>query len=91
IDCFNNGGYWAGGSCTNNPGACSISGGLCDVNNDTCDGGLGDVCEPDPQENCHERELCQEEGPLCFQPPGPAGSSGECNVARKNSIYVGSY
>ena len=98
IDCFNNGGFWAGGSCTHNPGACSISGGLCDVDNDTCDGGLGDTCEPDPQETCHERELCQvdESGEpvddgLCFVPPGPAGSSGECNVAKKNDIYVGSY
>ncbi|HEX9852784.1 MAG TPA: hypothetical protein VGA68_07200, partial [Woeseiaceae bacterium] len=98
IDCFNNGGFWAGGSCTYNPGACSISGGLCDVDNDTCDGGLGDTCEPDPQESCHEVELCQvdeagepiEDG-LCFIPPGPAGSSGECNQARKNSTYVGNY
>jgi len=95
IDCFNNGGFWADGHCTFNPGACSLSGGLCDVDDDQCAGGVGDVCEPDPQESCHERELCQvdefgdpiDDG-LCYIPPGPAGSSGECNVAKKNDVYV---
>ncbi len=39
--------------------------------------------------NCHERNLCPEpNGPLCFQPPGPAGSSNECNAANKNNCTV---
>jgi hypothetical protein len=100
IDCFNNGGYWAGDFCIYNPGVCSISDAVCDAEGDgsECTGGVGDVCEPDPQENCHERELCQVdangdpvEGGLCFVPPGPAGSSGDCNIAKRDDIYVGAY
>jgi hypothetical protein len=34
-------------------------------------------------DNCHERELPDE-----FQPPGPAGSAGFCNDARKNDCTV---
>jgi hypothetical protein len=33
--------------------------------------------------NCHERPLPEE-----FQPPGPAGSPGDCQKARKNSCTV---
>jgi hypothetical protein len=98
IDCFNNGGTFADGNCTFNPGICSDSLVLCDVDNDQCAGGAGDVCVPDPSPTCHEQELCQvdEEGEpiedgLCFIPPGPAGSSGECNEAKKNDIFVGDY
>jgi hypothetical protein len=44
---------------------------------------------------CHERDLCnpqvidpQSGKPLCFDPPGPAGSADECNDARKNDCMI---
>jgi hypothetical protein len=97
IDCFNNGGTIVGDQCIYNPGVCegSMEGELCDVDNPECGDLTGDVCVPDPQETCHERELCQvdEEGEpiedgLCFIPPGPAGSAKDCNVARKNGFFL---
>lgn len=44
---------------------------------------------------CHDRALCNPQvvdpvsgKPLCFEPPGSAGSSDECNDARKNDCMV---
>jgi hypothetical protein len=34
-------------------------------------------------ETCHDRELCAD-----FQPPGAAGSPGECNDSRKNCVTI---
>jgi hypothetical protein len=101
IDCFNNGGYFAEGHCTMNPGVCigptygdAAPPVLCDVDSDDlsfCGDEQGDMCMTDPQVSCHDRELCLEDSPLCWDRPGPAGSSGACNVAKKNDIFVGDY
>jgi hypothetical protein len=93
IDCFNNGGiykdgYCATGTCSNNGKPCSgddLSN--CGINNSFVAWIQGISCVP-VEGNCHERELCNEDIGLCFEPPGPAGSSGACNKARKNSCYV---
>jgi hypothetical protein len=39
-------------------------------------------------DNCHSRDLCNEELDLCFPNPGPATSSNACNDARKNDCEV---
>jgi hypothetical protein len=90
IDCFNNGGQYKDGFCQT--GTCSDSGKPCSEDK-PCMSNLfmawlnGVSCVP-LKGNCHERELCNEDVGLCFEPPGPAGSSGACNQARKNSLYV---
>jgi hypothetical protein len=56
--------------------------------------GLSDYCVP--RESCHDRSLCPDStddgeingSDFCFEPPGPAGSSGKCNAARKNAVQV---
>ena len=86
MDCYNNGDTWDydAGMCIENYGACFVSGEAC---SDDVSCGDGDYCEP--QLTCHDRELCPEDGDYCFEPPGPASSSGKCNKARKNSLYIG--
>jgi hypothetical protein len=94
LDCFNNGGTWDSdsGQCTTGIGVCDISGEACD-DSVPCEG-FEDFCVP--FETCHDRDLCpdfSDDGEIngsdfCFEPPGPAGSSGQCNAALKNSIYV---
>ena len=89
IDCFNNGGYWDGDVCVQGPGICSDSGVECDDDN-PCPGDKNiDHCER-YADSCHTRELCLSDDPeiLCFEPPGPAGSSTDCKLARKNNTYV---
>ncbi|MDH3903996.1 MAG: hypothetical protein OES90_12320, partial [Xanthomonadales bacterium] len=88
LDCYNNGNTWDydEGMCIENFGECSISDAYCS-DDMPCEGGEGDYCIPN--ETCHDRELCPEDGDYCFEPPGPASSSGKCNKARKNSLYIG--
>jgi hypothetical protein len=38
--------------------------------------------------NCHDQPLCNQDINLCFEPPGPAGSSTECNSAKDNSCTI---
>jgi hypothetical protein len=45
------------------------------------------TCEPRP-DKCHERQLCNLNIGLCFDPPGPAGSSNACNDAGGNKCAV---
>ena len=86
LDCYNNGDTWDYdlGMCIENFGACFVSGEDC---SDSVGCGDDDYCVP--EENCHDRMLCPEGGDYCFEPPGPASSSGKCNKARKNSLYIG--
>jgi hypothetical protein len=91
LDCFNGGGSWDGDSC-GHPGLCRDSGALCTSDEDCV--GLSDYCVP--TESCHDRSLCPDStddgeingSDFCFEPPGPAGSSGKCNAARKNAVHV---
>jgi len=93
IDCFNNGGQYKDGFCQT--GTCSDNDKPCNEDNLSQCGTSnpflaflnGTSCIPLPS-NCHERELCNEDIGLCFEPPGPAGSSTACNDARGNSLYV---
>lgn len=91
LDCFNSGGTWDSGMCAF-PGTCDLSGDAC-VTDEGCPD-FGDYCVP--RETCHDRDLCpdltDDEGinvsDFCFEPPGPASSSGKCNAARKNNVHV---
>ncbi len=65
--------------------------------NDACvSGDIGDcIGEVDAFNNgnglapgCHDRQLCNEDIGLCFQPPGPAGSSKACSAVRGNSCTI---
>jgi hypothetical protein len=92
IDCFNNGGNWDNGMCGYIPGECDVSGDYCDEN--TACTGLGDT-ECVPTVTCHDLDLCPDAddgvidgSDFCFEPPGPAGSTGACKTARGNAIYV---
>ena len=61
-------------------------------------GGLADAtgnCGPNPNGNCHNRDLCQVDasghpipGGICYPDPGPAGSSDACNAARDNNCTI---
>ena len=83
IDCLNNGGKWLGDFCQ--MGTCAGSDVPC---NDAGDCGEGIACEP-LEGNCHDQQLCSETNPaLCFEPPGPAGSSRACNTATSNGITI---
>jgi hypothetical protein len=92
LDCFNNGGTWDGDSCVTGAGSCEFSGDPCDDEN-ACEG-VDEACIP--AETCHDRELCPDffddgeinDSDFCFEPPGPAGSQGACNVAKKNDVFV---
>ena len=57
----------------------------CFNNGGTFDEATGE-CTPGGEENCHTREL--DNGGCVFTPPGPAGSTDECNQARKNDVFV---
>jgi hypothetical protein len=87
IDCFNN-----GGSFDTTTGFCTL--GTC-ANGDACNEETPctdlSQCTPLPN-NCHDQELCNEDLGLCFDPPGPAGSSKQCNAANQNdcTIFSGS-
>jgi hypothetical protein len=91
LDCFNGGGTWDGDSCGHS-GLCEDSGEGCASDEDCV--GVGDYCVP--TESCHDRHLCPDatdDGEIngsdfCFEPPGPAGSPGKCNAARKNEVQV---
>jgi len=95
LDCFNNGGYTDNdGQCVYAVGMCHDSGEWCWTDDD-CNGDArvtGDYCVA--MENCHDRDLCPDydddmminDSDYCFEPPGPAGSSGMCNVAKKNDF-----
>ena len=95
IDCFNNGGQYKDGFCQT--GTCSDNDKPCNEDDLSQCGTSnpflaflnGTSCIPLPS-NCHERELCNDDPSvdLCFEPPGPAGSSKQCNAANRNSLYV---
>jgi hypothetical protein len=83
IDCFNNGGAWDGDHCASGLGYCEGTTIPCDDS-----GGCGqDVACIPSWETCHDRDLCLQDSNLCWDKPGPAGSSGECKLAKKNDIY----
>jgi hypothetical protein len=44
-------------------------------------------CEP-VANSCHDRQLCNDDLGLCFDPPGRAGSSQTCNQANKSDCTV---
>jgi hypothetical protein len=44
-------------------------------------------CEP-VEDSCHDRQLCNEDVGLCFDPPGRAGSPKACNQANKTDCTV---
>ncbi len=96
IDCFNNGGVYNSeladtcqtGTCSNNGKPCSETDlSQCGVSNPFMAWIRSISCIP-LENNCHDRELCNDDVGLCFEPPGPAGSARACNEARKNSCYV---
>jgi len=56
---------------------CFNNGGNFDPTDGSCDEAI---------DSCHDRDL--DNGCFDFQPPGAAGSPKDCNVARKNEIFV---
>ncbi len=84
IDCFNNGGIFHDGKSS----FCQT--GTC-ANGDPCNGSRacvdGSACTP-LANNCHDRELCNEDVGICFEPPGPAGSSNACHAANANHCAI---
>jgi len=82
IDCLNNGGKKLGsgmcqtGTCAN--GAACTEGKAC-ADGSSCKG---------LDNNCHDQLLINSGLGFNFEPPGPAGSSNECNDATKNACKV---
>jgi len=83
IDCFNNGGefdpitgFCQTGTCANGA-ACNDSTPCADLSRCTALPG-----------NCHDRPLVNDLLGLDFDPPGPAGSSDDCNAATGNKCAV---
>jgi len=58
----------------------------CFNNGGTIDGSGN--CVTGAPNNCHDRLLVNDSLNLNFEPPGPAGSSNECNAARDNTCTV---
>jgi hypothetical protein len=89
LDCYNNGGrLLADGSCqTMSCGGAGVtscsSAGACGLDA----AGHPVPCLPNAG-NCHDRALVNTALGLDFDPPGPAGSSNECNAATSNSCTI---
>ena len=83
IDCFNNGGQYNAGTGFCQTGTCA-NGAAC--NGDRACADLS-RCTPLP-DNCHDRRLVNEDLGLDFDPPGPAGSSDDCNAAIGNHCAI---
>ena len=82
VDCFNNGGEYVDGACYT--GYCSDNTAYCsDGNLGNCADPYTAYCIPFP-DSCHDRDLINPDEGLDFEPPGPAGSSKDCNEAIKN-------
>jgi hypothetical protein len=93
LDCLNNGGqydyssgYCTIGTCVSDSdqspaGSCSLDLSCPTINDVTY------TCVP-TEGNCHSQPLENSELGLFFEPPGPAGSSGECNMANKTACTV---
>ena len=93
-------GEWtcAGGECSIDGELCGFDEGDCAAN--ACVGGLLHArwrrrapsppiarqqdCELFEAQNCHQRDLCPEDGEFCFEPPGSA-SPGDCKASNKTS------
>jgi len=75
FDCLNNGGFFDGTEC--HKGTCA-NGATCGDNEQCPD---GSACSP-LENNCHDQPLENEELGIDFEPPGPAGSTAECNDAK---------
>ena len=61
-----------------------IVGDACNLGSDICVGNL-------PDDDCHERDLCDSLNPdLCFDPPGPASSSKMCKRANNDDCTIDS-
>ncbi len=58
---------------------CFNNGGAFDPESDTCE---------EVEDSCHDEPLCNEDLGLCFESPGPAGSSKACNAATKNDCTI---
>ena len=70
---------------------CSDDGEDCTEDADCDDSITSQTCEDVP-DSCHEQDLCAEfNEELCWDKPGPAGSSGACKIAKKNDIIVATY
>jgi hypothetical protein len=93
LDCLNNGGNIV--DIVDDKVVCQI--GTCEpyvgvVEEIPCGKNL-DPCPIDTQcvpleNNCHDRDLCNEDIGLCFEPPGPAGSEDKCNIAIGNNCMI---
>ncbi len=83
IDCFNNGGIFDSDTAFCEKGTC-LNGDPC---NDVTACADGSRCEP-LEDTCHDQPLENESLGLDFEPPGPAGSSAECNAAIANHCAV---
>jgi hypothetical protein len=88
IDCYNNGGIFDEATMSCQTGTCSDNGKPCkEEDRSLCNDPATAVCTP-LENSCHNQPLCNEDLGLCFEPPGPAGSSDAQNVARKNNCTV---
>ncbi len=91
VDCLNNGGnpFLIPDVCVT--GNCSETGDLCSGICLPDSGGNPQTCEPFTG-NCHDQplELVDDVGTvlLDFEPPGPAGSSNACNLAKQNTCTL---
>jgi hypothetical protein len=83
IDCFNNGGQYNSGTGFCRTGTCA-NGVACNEGRPCAD---LSACTPLPG-NCHDRPLVNDALGLDFSPPGPAGSSADCNAATGNSCAI---
>jgi hypothetical protein len=82
IDCFNNGGQFDSGTGFCQTGTCANG----DACNDTTPCADLSACTPLPG-NCHDQPLVNETLGLNFEPPGPAGSSDDCNAAKDKNNH----
>jgi hypothetical protein len=82
VDCFNNGGEYVDGACYTGYCPDTVAAYCSDDNLSNCSDPYAG-CIPFP-DSCHNRDLVNEDMDLDFEPPGPAGSSKQCNEAIKN-------
>jgi hypothetical protein len=85
IDCLNNGGF-AG---QNADGSFFCGGGTCSDNGQPCTSTNLSLCQTPATATCNMGQSCTDSLPPAFgNPPGPAGSSNECNDAKKSSCTI---
>jgi hypothetical protein len=62
-------------------GTCTLGGDPCTVTADCTD---TQVCELFEAQNCHQLDLCPEDGEFCFEPPGRA-TPADCKASNKST------